>query len=328
MTSDPNSVTWGVVATIKAPVTEILEFTAYHLDLGASRITICLDDDNAEAKAILNAHPNCRAIRTDDAYWIETCGYIPKKHQVRQALNATRVYRESDDIDWLVHIDVDEFLCPSTSITDALAQMERSAPCARVFPCESLCAEHQPGLDPSLTYCKARPHKSQRTAEFETKLYPTFGGMLKEGFISHTIGKQFIRTGIENVHLGIHRAFIQTDRSDRTELSHPQLPGVELCHRHVQSWEKWQEIMEFRLSRGSYREELGKNISASSGRISRHLLFKSLQETGPDDLRAFFEELCLATPALLARLKAHGLLRTYALDLSLKVQKHFPGFVV
>ena len=107
MNSDPNSVTWGVVATIKAPVAEILEFTAYHLDLGASRITICLDDDNAEAKAILNAHPNCRAIRTDDAYWIETCGYIPKKHQVRQALNATRVYRESDDIDWLVHVDVD-----------------------------------------------------------------------------------------------------------------------------------------------------------------------------------------------------------------------------
>jgi hypothetical protein len=152
--------------------------------------------------------------------------------------------------------------------------------------------------------------------------------MFKDGFISHTAGKQFVRTGQGKVHFGIHRAFHVAPDGSKTDIDDPALPGVELCHRHVESWEKWQNIMEFRLSRGSYREELGKNIDPASGRVSRHVLFTSLQETGPDDLRAFFEEVCLATPELLARLKAHGLLRQYALDLSLKVQKHFPDFVL
>ena len=320
---------WGIVSTIKAPAADILRFVAYHLDLGAARITICLDDDTPDAFDALNVHPNCVAIQTDRPYWLETCGYVPKKHQVRQMQNASRVYAEATDLDWLAHIDVDEFLCPTdTPVSDALDTIPPASPCARMSPCESLCTEDHLGLDPAITFCKARPKDAPANKAREAEIYPTFGGMFKDGFISHTAGKLFVRTGRDKVQFGIHRAFDLKPDGSKLDLPDVALDQVELCHRHVESWEKWLRIMEFRLTRGSYREELGKNIDPASGRVSRHVMFKSLLASDETDLRAFFEEVCLATPELLSRLEHHGLLRQYALELSRKVQKHFPDFVV
>ena len=66
MSSDP---TWGVVATIKAPTTDTLNFAAHYLDLGAHRVHIYLDEDDRTARSALKRHPKCRVILTDDDYW-------------------------------------------------------------------------------------------------------------------------------------------------------------------------------------------------------------------------------------------------------------------
>lgn len=318
------SATWGVVSTIKAPADEIIQFAAYHLDLGAAQITVCLDNDNPAARQALEAHPKCHVIRTDRAYWQDLCGYRPKKHQFRQAMNASHTYAQSQGLDWLAHIDVDEFLCPDRDIGQSLAALPADLQVARVSPCESLCLEDQPHVDPRLTYCKGRPAPEQSSRELERDLYPEFGGFFRDGFISHTVGKIFVRTGLEDLHFGIHRGL----DSNKQQIPDQILRDVELCHRHVESWDKWQSIMEFRLTSGSYRPELGQNVNPASGRMSKHALFTALQEEGPEGLRGFFEETCLATPRLLDRLSAHGLLRKYALELSPKVEKHFPGFLL
>lgn len=321
-----DDIKWGIVSTIKAPVEEILRFVAYHLDLGAAQITICLDDDNPHAKSVLDAHPKCRAIRTDRAYWKETCGYVPKKHQVRQALSASRIYNETQDLDWLAHIDVDEFITPKTTLQNELSQVPESVGKAHLTPCESLCVEDFTNLDPVATYCKARPKPGQGGRDLEAELYPNFGGYFKDGFISHTAGKNLVRVGRAKVHFGIHRAFDVVGDGERVEIPAGDTPAIELCHRHVESWEKWLDIMEFRMSKGSYRAELDEKIDPLTARVGRHTLFSSLQEDGITELRAFFEEVCLASPGLLERLKAHDLLRTHRLELSQKVQKHFPEF--
>ena len=41
--------TWGLAATIKAPVAETLHFAAYHIEAGAHRLYIYLDPDYANA---------------------------------------------------------------------------------------------------------------------------------------------------------------------------------------------------------------------------------------------------------------------------------------
>ena len=60
---------WGVVATIKAPAQDVLRFAAYHLDLGAHRLFIYLDEPNPEAYAPLKNHSKVRVFSCDDAFW-------------------------------------------------------------------------------------------------------------------------------------------------------------------------------------------------------------------------------------------------------------------
>ena len=74
---------WGLVAKILAPTSDILRFVAYHLEAGAHRLYIYLDDPEADAYAPLKAHPKIRVQKCDDAYWAKVGGKRPTKHQVR-----------------------------------------------------------------------------------------------------------------------------------------------------------------------------------------------------------------------------------------------------
>jgi len=311
---------WGIVATIKAPTKDVLEFVAYHLDLGATEIAVFLDDCNADTAQALSEHPQVRVILTDEDHWQNTIGRRPKKHQVRQVRNASYYYRRAQHLDWIAHIDVDEFLCPETSVAEVLSACPKDTPALRVFPAESLCSDGLTDVDPEVTYCKARLPDGTAGKALEHVLYPNFGGALRSGFVSHIIGKVFVRTGFKNVKFGIHRAFENRD----DELSKIDAQGMELCHRHIQSWDKWLQIIEFRLSQGSYRAELEQSLNPLSGRIQRHRFFTSLMEGDTTALRAFFEESCLATPELRGKLAETGYLRSYTLGLEQKRKKHIP----
>ena len=61
--------TWGLSATIKAPPAEILHWAAYHLEAGAHRLHIYLDDDNRAAFDRLRSHPKVRVTLCDADYW-------------------------------------------------------------------------------------------------------------------------------------------------------------------------------------------------------------------------------------------------------------------
>ncbi|MDC0737011.1 glycosyltransferase family 2 protein [Cognatishimia sp. SS12] len=309
---------WGIVTTIKAPTEDTLNFVAYHLDLGADHIFVYLDDANAETAAALAHNPAVTTTLCDDAYWQKTHGRRPKKHQVRQVQNASRAYRQAEGLDWLAHIDVDEFLCPTRPMAEILAAQPADMPSLRVEPVESLCDVSETA-GPK-TYCKTKVPAGRDKQSVERALYPNFGGLFKDGFISHTAGKVIARTGHADVKFGIHRIFQHGDQ----EMPQQTAPDVLLCHRHVESWEKWLEIMQFRLTRGSYRAEL--TGGSSGGRITRHALFSGLTETGEADLRAFFEEVCLATPRLLEALEGQNMLRVFTLDLAAKRAKHFPDW--
>jgi len=57
-----------------------------------------------------------------------------------------------------------------------------------------------------------------------------------------------------------------------------------------------------------------------------HALLRSLEaEGGEAALRRFWEEVCVATPGLRARLAAHGHLHAIALDLDAARARHFPA---
>lgn len=307
---------WGIVSTIKSPVADTLNFAAHHLDLGAHRIYIHLDEPAPVAFSHLKAHPKIRVTTCDDKYWTRLGRRRPAKHQVRQTANATRTYTRPPEVDWLAHIDVDEFLCPDRPVGDVLAALPADTLCARMRPMEQLSGGDGTAFKRFIPPGPDRDHIAAR-------LYPRFGEFVKGGFLSHLAGKLFVRTGHRFTEFRIHNAYMGEDMNP----GETELEDVALCHCHARDWESWHAALAFRREKGAYRADLAPNRPREKGGITLHELLADLEkEEGADGLRAFVDEFCADTPSLRARLKAEGLLHCSDLDLDSKRRKHFPDF--
>lgn len=306
---------WGLVATIKAPAADILDFAAYHLDLGAHRLYLYLDAPNPQAFAPLKAHPKIRVTTCDDAHWRKLGISRPAKHQVRQTRNATHAYARRAEVDWLIHMDVDEFLRPDAPMAQVLAALPAQTQCARSRPIESLAGDG--------TAFKGFIRSGRDRAAIVERLYPQFGRHVKGGFLSHLAGKLFVRTGLGPLTVKIHNVF----QGDEMNPGESELPTVALCHCHAKTWPDWIAAYRYRLEQGSYRAELAPNMPRESGGMSMHELLTRIEaDAGEPGLRAFYDELCADTPQLRTRLQSEGLLRICDLDLKAKKRKHFPDF--
>ncbi|MEM8653761.1 MAG: glycosyltransferase family 2 protein [Pseudomonadota bacterium] len=309
--------TWGLCATIKAPAADILRFAAYHIEHGAHRLYIYLDDDNKAAFIPLKNHPKVRVQICDRAYWDKLRGWRPAKHQARQTMNATHAYNRRAEVDWLIHMDADEFLVPRTPLSDALSALPETCALARVRPMEQ--------LGGSGNAFKAFIPSGPARSDVVSQLYPTFGAYLRGGFVSHIAGKVFVRTGLPDVTVKIHNAF----QGDTPLPGAQDLADIDLAHCHAASWDKWRAAYDYRLDKGSYREELKAASAPGNGGMNLHALFQSLAAGGGEEgLRAFYDEVIGDSPALRQRLQAHGLLRIADLNLDATTQKYFPDAAV
>ncbi|MBC7133668.1 MAG: glycosyltransferase family 2 protein [Roseovarius sp.] len=311
--------TWGVVATIKAPARDILNFAAHHLDLGAHRVHVYLDAPAPEAEAALRAHPRCRVILCDAGYWARRRRGRPEAHQPRQSLNATHCLRHRPQVDWLAHIDVDEFLWPETPLPEQLAALPEDTLSARVRPIEALAPDPDDPPPEGVQWFKSCARLTGRRREETAAIYPAHGAHLNGGFLSHVAGKVLVRTGLPGISLRIHNAL----RDNAPDPCPPELGGTRLCHLHARDWQDWRARLRYRHAAGAYRPDIR---PAGAGALSIHALLARIEaESGEAGLRAFFREVCTATPALRARLAAHGHLHAVALDLEAKRARHFPA---
>ncbi|WP_245220401.1 MULTISPECIES: glycosyltransferase family 2 protein [unclassified Ruegeria] len=305
--------TWGVVSMVRGPTEDVLRFVAYHLDLGAETIYIYLDEPNQRTFEALKAHPSVCVQVCDDAYWQKLKRTRPDKHQVRQSVNATYAYRDTH-LDWLAHIDVDEFLWSPTPISDVLREVPDKVHAARVRPIEALAG----GDD----LYKAHVPQSPARTELIEMLYPNYGAFVLGGFLSHVQGKLFARTGLKRLSFRIHNLF----QNGKLLPCKYELVQVDLCHRHAPDWDHWIAHYPFRMDRGSYQAGMAPNAPREMGGLNKNELLSWIEsEHGEDGLRAFFNEMSGADPDVRARLKQNGLIRHRALNLDEKLAKHFPG---
>ena len=303
---------WGLVATILAPTADVLRFAAYHLEAGAHRLYIYLDDPEADAYAPLKAHPKIRVQKCDDAYWAKVGGKRPAKHQVRQSKNATHAYHRKTEVEWLIHMDVDEFIVSDLDVGTELYELPDQKLCARLRPMEQLVGSGQS--------FKAFVPNGPNRHSIVKDLYPEFGKYVKGGFLSHVAGKLFVRTELENINLRIHNVF----QGEETNPHQIELSSMDLAHCHAKPWTEWLTAFRYRLEKGSYRAELS---PANKGEFSQHDLFRTLEETeGKTGLRRFYDEIAIDSPTLQERLTSHDLLRHADLDLDVKLARHFPDF--
>ncbi|MCA0921032.1 glycosyltransferase family 2 protein [Pseudooceanicola nanhaiensis] len=313
-------VTWGLVSTIKAPAHKVLDFAAWHLEMGAHRLFLYLDDPEDPVFEVLKAHPRIRPTLCDRRHW-KRLGRRPEKHQPRQTMNATQAYAKAD-VDWLAHIDVDEFLIAPRPMAEVLSALPDTCHAARVRPVEALA----PGADtpPGTTRFKACAlDRGTRLAQ-SAEVYPEFGQWLNGGFLSHVAGKIFARPGLLGAEFRIHN--LKTAEGDNP--GQQELSEVELAHFHAPHLEAWLAAYRFRLEQGSYRAELKPARARDKGGLSMHELFTLIEaEEGETGLRRFFAEVGQDSPDLRGKLAAHGLLRELSLPLDSLREKHFPGAV-
>lgn len=302
---------WGLTATIKAAHTDVLDFAAFHLDQGAHRLFIYLDDTVPQTFAALKAHPKIRVTTCDAAHWDKLGKKRPAKQEVRQTLNATHAYNRNTQVDWLAHIDGDEFLWPETNIAAVLAALPADRLCARARPNEALSGD-------GTAFKAFIPNGPDRT-RLVAQLYPNYAPYIKGGFLSHVAGKLFVRTGLADISFRIHNVF----QGDTMNPCETELSAIALFHCHARNWDDWIAAYRHRLTKGAYRADLAP-AQGKSG-MTLHELFKSLELAGGEAaLRKFFDEVSADSPELRAKLAALGLLRLVDLDLKASRARHFP----
>ena len=243
----------------------------------------------------------------------------PPMHQGRQFANAKWAYKHTC-VDWLAHIDVDEFLWPKLDIRAQLATLHPENLCARLRPIEALAG------DGEITHFKSCSENWVQRLHETAEIYPEFGPYLNGGFLSHVAGKLFVRTGLADIKFKIHNLETANGNNPGEVL----LEDTELLHMHAKDWEDWRATFEYRKTDGSYRAELapptqppgvrGKDPDAPN----LNQLFAVIEDSGGEDaLREFFNEVCMATPELLQRLQQFGRLRSYKIDFTATRLRHF-----
>lgn len=286
-----------------------MKFAAYHLDLGASEIHIYLDDPDPSVETFFADTPQVRLTQCGPKRWARVAEHRRQTHQQRQALNATRAYRHAS-VDWLAHIDVDEFLLAPTPITDILRALPPEVSHARMRPAELL-AQPDPYQGPS--HFKLTRPEGDRSKTALVDIYGDVGAYLAEGFLGYVGGKIIARTGRTGLRFGIH-----TVKQDGASLpTGVTLPDLRVGHAHAPSYAQFQKHLEFRLKHGSYRRRTDEVLRMED------IVTLVLDEDGEAGLRRFYDQVNAASPALLSKLETHGMLLTASLDLDEKVERWF-----
>ena len=283
---------WGICAQVKADQVAVETFVAHHLELGADRVAVYFDDpeDGAIAASLARFSPRIETHLCDTAHWQALNGRRPGKKTVRQTANATDAYRRMP-VDWMAHIDVDEFILPferAASVAALLAAVPPDEIILRLRPYEAL--SNPDGTPPH--QFRAPPEPGPQRAAIVQRLYGAQAVGLIDGVIAHSVGKCFFRTGVAGLTPKIHSGQRNGARVDRAGFS----ADMALLHYHAVDRDAWLAHVAYRAEHGAY-----------SGRPARQAFYQTATEA---DLRAFHDAVQTAGPALLDRLAAEHLLLT------------------
>lgn len=302
---------WGVAAQVKAERVALETFVAWHLDLGATRVVIYFDDpDDPGAALLAGLGPRVVSVRCDAAHWAGF-GKRPGKKTARQTMNVQHAY-DRTDLDWLAHVDVDEFILPvvlpgeavAPSVAARLAAVPPDAPFVRMRPYEALA---QPDGSPPRHF-RAPPPGHQRD-QVVRRIYGDAAQGLVGGMLSHAVGKGISRRGVAGLAPRIHVPRLHGEGVQGV----PFLPGLVMLHYHATDRAHW-------LAQLAYRTELG----AYSARPQNVAFF---QAATPADLNQFYDRVQIAHPQLLAGLQMENLLLTHDPQLEAVRARTFGGAV-
>lgn len=288
--------TWSLVATVKAPEEKLLAFAAYHLTLGADHLWLFLDDPDQPIPQPLAHHPRVTVTPCDDAHWASVGKKRPPAHQNRQAQNARFTYREKVTSDWIVHIDVDEFILAPRPVAAILDATPTETIVMKLEPFEAM---HDPLL-PDDIYT-AREFRGALRHEYWPRRRAALGPyrkVIRDGMLSHSVGKVIYRTRVPGLLPRLHTVMIDKEFV-KTPDWHPEM---QLLHFHAQDKATWLAAVPFRMTKGAYQ--------------FRPELQAFLAEASPEEIDKFYRRTQILPLALRDQLVGDG--RVILADLHLR----------
>lgn len=238
---------WSLVTTIKAPEEKVLAFAAHHLSLGAEHLWLFFDDPAQPIPEPLARHPRVTITLCDEDHWLRTCQKRPPQHQNRQTQNARLTYRALVTSDWIVHIDVDEFLLTPRPIAAILDETPEDTIAMRLEPFEAM---HDPLL-PDDIYT-AREFRGALRHEHWPRRRAALGPyrkIIRDGILSHSVGKAMYRTRVPGLLPRLHAVMLN---KEIVAPAHWQ-PEIKLLHFHAQDKAAWAAAVPFRMTKGAYQ---------------------------------------------------------------------------
>lgn len=290
---------WGIVATVKAPEEQVLAFIAHHLSLGASQIWLYFDDPDDPAYAAVSRLPHVKATRCTDWYWALRGGR-DRRHQDRQIRNARHAQRKCR-LDWLGHVDVDEFLAAPRPVEKILAEVPSEVVNVRM---EAFEAMHDPALpDDIFTARQFRGSLQEGYEHLHQAVFGPMSALLSKGSLGHGLGKSFCRPARSGVRLDLHLVF-----QDQQLLKPRFHPELRVLHFHAQDFAAWRIGLPHRLEKGAYSHPIEQQLKAY------------LSGASDTALLDFYQTVMTLTPEKTDLLQAHGRLVTTDLRLRDKVK--------
>ena len=217
---------WGVVTTAREPLQLLIAFVAHHLSVGASEVHIFLDTPDKSKARKLAAIKGCFVTECSPAYWKQVAG---RRHvrslNMRQIKNAESVYKTTD-LDWLLHMDADEFVMPSSDIGQALAASDPELVYREIPNVERVYL----GPDtPQTIFDGSFVIPMKHDAETRLRLYGERQSYLMDGVLGHQSGKSLVRVG-EEVVIGIHSPRKNKKFTRTRYLNSKPLEGTRILH--------------------------------------------------------------------------------------------------
>lgn len=193
--------TWGVVCTARETPELLAAFAAHHAAIGASRIHLYLDEPSPRALALLAVIPAVEVTVCDQAYWARVNNGRPRSQEGRQIVNAQDALQRTK-VDWLLHIDADEFLSPRRDLSLELSQVPAGI---EYLHLEMRERAFTGGTRPETIFDGAFRVPIQQDQRVLRLVYGPGFGFTDGGFTGQTAGKSIVRVKDCELLMGIHR---------------------------------------------------------------------------------------------------------------------------
>lgn len=297
---------YSIVSTMREQPEIIAAFVAHHLTLDVQELMIFLDGPDPEVEAMLAGLPRCRVTICNDQYWQDVQACERPQNVVQRQKKNYNLARKWASSDWLVHIDSDEFLMTTGSLSAELAAIGPETDLVRIRNLERFMPE---GAVSSHIY-QGLFRDQIIDRKLGRAIYGDSARLLNNGLTGYKRGKTATRVS-STQNFGLHAPKTEDDENDTAHSS----VSTQLLHFDGFTPLHWVSKLLKRFARGQTK---------GSKARQQQMNFLSEASTGAERV-SLYQKLMVLTPDVQNELRKQGALREFSFDPLPAMTTTFPG---